>query len=181
MKRTAMFLTATLALALPALAAVESGLKIGETVTPFHPKHVSGPNKDTEACPPCTYGNRPAVQAWMNQDDPENVSAISGALNDAVKGSKHELKGFVIMLTMCDKCVENAKTVGASTKSTDIGIAHLPVNDQAVKNYKVNTAGEVKNTIIFYKDKKVVAKLVNLKADKKGLEELKAAIAKIDN
>lgn len=29
-----------------------SGLKAGEWVTPFHPYHVTGPDKGTDACPP---------------------------------------------------------------------------------------------------------------------------------
>lgn len=29
-----------------------SGLSVGEYVTPFHPWHVSGPHKGTDACPP---------------------------------------------------------------------------------------------------------------------------------
>ena len=29
-----------------------SGLNVGEYVTPFHPKHVTGPHKGTDACPP---------------------------------------------------------------------------------------------------------------------------------
>lgn len=33
-------------------AAPTSGLNVGDMVTPFHPKHVSGPHKGTDACPP---------------------------------------------------------------------------------------------------------------------------------
>ncbi len=29
-----------------------SGLEVGDGVTPFHPHHVTGPNKGTDACPP---------------------------------------------------------------------------------------------------------------------------------
>lgn len=32
--------------------APESGLKVGDNVSPFHPQHVTGPNKGTDACPP---------------------------------------------------------------------------------------------------------------------------------
>lgn len=44
----------TLLLAAVAFAAAgpESGLKVGDPVTPFNPQHVSGPNKGTNACPP---------------------------------------------------------------------------------------------------------------------------------
>lgn len=30
----------------------DSGLSVGEVVTPFHPQHVTGPDKGTDACPP---------------------------------------------------------------------------------------------------------------------------------
>lgn len=30
----------------------DSGLNVGEMVTPFHPLHVTGPHKGTDACPP---------------------------------------------------------------------------------------------------------------------------------
>ena len=42
-------------LVLPALASLsdpESGLAVGDMVTPFHPRHVSGPFKGTDECPP---------------------------------------------------------------------------------------------------------------------------------
>jgi hypothetical protein len=29
-----------------------SGLNVGEMVTPFHPQHVTGPHKGTDTCPP---------------------------------------------------------------------------------------------------------------------------------
>lgn len=45
-----------------------------------------------------------------------------------------------------------------------------------MQRYKVNLDPEVKNTIIVYRNKKVTAKFVNLKADEKGLSELKAAL-----
>jgi hypothetical protein len=32
--------------------APDSGLNVGELVTPFHPQHVTGPHKGTDACPP---------------------------------------------------------------------------------------------------------------------------------
>lgn len=167
------------ALVLPAMAAmVNSGLAVGEMVTPFHPTHVAGPDKGTDTCPPCKYGALPAVQVWVNTDDEANVAAIAKSLSSEVKSSKSDLKSFVIKLTHCDACVASTKDLAASTKLTNIGIAHLSSKDEAVKNYKVNTDSSVKNTVFVYKDRKVVAKFVNLKGDKAGLGQLHAAIAK---
>lgn len=40
------------AVAASAAFAPDSGLNIGEYVTPFHPHHVTGPLKGSNACPP---------------------------------------------------------------------------------------------------------------------------------
>lgn len=32
--------------------APDSGLKVGDHVSAFHPQHVTGPHKGTDACPP---------------------------------------------------------------------------------------------------------------------------------
>src|SRR5687767_5048736 len=88
-------------LALPALAlSPESGLKVGETVSPFNPTHVTGPLKGTTKCPPCTFGARPQVQVWMNGDDTKNLVYITRMLDREVKAREaSELKAFVIVLT----------------------------------------------------------------------------------
>lgn len=154
------------ALALPALASIDSGIAVGKTVTPFHPNHVSGPDKGTNNCPPCTYGNRPAVQVWVNGDDMKNVAVVAKTLNDAVKkNSGSEFKAFIIVLT--DPA--NSKTVAGDlqklakdTGASDIGIAYLLKTDSAVKAYGINLSSDVKNTVLVYKNKKVASKFVNL-------------------
>jgi len=45
---TALLGTAVVAL----LGGPESGLAIGANVPAFHPQHVTGPHKGTDACPP---------------------------------------------------------------------------------------------------------------------------------
>jgi len=157
---------------------VKSGLEVGEMVTPFHPTHVSGPDKGTDTCPPCKYGALPAVQVWVNNDDDANVMGIAKSLSAEVGASKVDLKAFVIKLSSCDACVTSTKDLAAKGKFENIAMAYLPNKDTAVKNYKVNTDASVKNTVFVYRDRKVVAKFVNLKADKAGLGDLHAAIAK---
>lgn len=199
MKKTLFIIAAAAAVAIPMAAialsnnggaekasapeGIASGLEVGEMVTPFHPMHVSGPDKGTDTCPPCKYGNRPAVQAWVVNDSVENAEAIAKHLNASVaKNESADLKGFMIMLTRGDACVTACKDIAAKAEKAEmnkIGITHLPIADGAVKNYKVNTDADVKNTIFVYQNRKVVAKFVNLKADKEGLAKLDAAIAKI--
>lgn len=100
-------------------------------------------------------------------------------LSAEVADSKAELKGFIIYLTPNANSEANASNF-AKGPFVNIAVATLPTSDAAVKNYKVNLAPEVKNTVIVYKSKRVVAKFVNLKADKAGLAELSAAIEKAE-
>lgn len=164
-----------------AVSGVESGLAVGETVTPFHPTHLSGPDKGTDACPPCTYGSRPAVQAWISPAEKAEVVASIGKTLEGAETTyaKSEFQGFMIMLTKCDACIDKAKTYASESKTTKIGVATLDVNNAAVKNYKVNTGKDMLNTVIVYKDKKVVAKFVNLTNSKEDIAKLEAAIAQV--
>lgn len=177
------FLIAASALSLlvvPALANwAESGLNVGETVTPFYPSHIAGPDKGTKNCPPCTYGNRPAVQVWFHNEDKNNAAGILTALHTAVETNKSkEFKAFGIFVADCEMCITNTNAIVEMLKFNNVGIATVTHDDPAPKNYKIDTSEEVKNTVLVYVNKKVVAKLVNVKADKAGLAKLNEAITK---
>lgn len=157
---------------------VSSGLNVGEMVTPFHPSHIAGPDKGTDTCPPCKYGARPAVQAWVTPGEKaDTVMAIAKTLSANVKAHKAaDFKGFMIMMTMCAACEGKASKFAEAAKLENIGIATLDYGNEAVKNYKVSTDKDVKNTVFVYKDKKVAAKFVNLTDSKEDLAKLQAAI-----
>jgi hypothetical protein len=183
-KKLLSIFTALSVLVLPAIAGrAESGLKVGETVTPFHPTHITGPLKGTTNCPPCTFGARPQVQVWVNADNMMNVVHIARLLEKQVQANaKSELKAFVILLT--DKPEETGtflKALAERIGAKEVGLAYLKNDDQAVRNYKVNPGADVKNTIFVYKNKTVSDKFVNLKADEKGLGDLSAAISRVTN
>jgi hypothetical protein len=175
---------AAVALAIPALAApLASGLKPGESVTPFHPKHLAGPLAGTTNCFPCTFQNRPQVQAWVNNDDPKNVLAIATTLGTAMKKHKDkEFKALVVVLTdgKNDAKAEEMVRVAAKNPATaGVGMALLPKTDEAVGDYNINTGAEVKNTVIVYKNWKVADNFVNLKLDANGEAKLTKAIAAV--
>src|SRR5687767_9236616 len=123
-----------------------SGLNVGENVTPFHPKHIAGPDKGTDTCPPCKYGAVPAVQAWISPSEkPETVLALAQTLSANVEAHKAaNLKGFMIMLTMCAGCEGRAAKFAEKSKLENIGIATLAFEDKAIKNYKVSLEKDVK-------------------------------------
>lgn len=177
MKKPALIGLAAASVAAFAVGA-NSGLNVGETVSAFHPTHVAGPHKGTKACPPCTYGMLPQVQVWLNNDSPENAAAIAKTLQGTMEAHKDsKLKTFMIFVAPgSDTDAKNIQAVAAKAKTSDVALAWLPKNDEAVEAYKINTSSEVKNTILLYRDREVKAKFVNLKADEAGLAKLKEAI-----
>jgi hypothetical protein len=183
-KKTAIMSTLIAALALSGFTSgVDSGIRVGDEVTSFNPHHVTGPNKGTDACPPCTYGHKPMVQAWVNGPDKDAITEIAKTLDAAMAANKSsQLKTFVIVLVDKAQVNETKKTLEdiAEKNALDkVGLAYLEKSDEAVTDYKVNVAPEVKSTIFVYKDLTVKSKFVNLKTDKEGLGELNAAIGKM--
>ncbi len=181
MKKLAI-LAISAAVVLPALALnANSGLKPGENVTPFHPSHVSGPLANTTNCFPCTFQNRPQVQVWVNGDDMANVLEIAKVLDSSMSTyKKSEFKGLVVVVAdkaHQGKISEALKAAAKKPGLSQVGMAVIDKENEAVGNYKINLDSSVKNTVFVYKNWKVTNSFVNLKAAQTG--DLKAAIAKI--
>lgn len=153
LQKTLIAACAVLALAIPvfALQNVTSGLQPGDYVTPFHPKHVAGPDAGTETCPPCKYQERPQIQVWVNGDDEANVLALIRQLSEIVKENEaEEMKAFVIVVSHCEMCVEKAERLGEEAGVDNVAVAFIGADHQAIEDYKINL--EAKNTVMFYRD-----------------------------
>jgi asparagine synthetase B (glutamine-hydrolysing) len=183
MKRQAIATIAAVMLTLPALAGNKSGLNPGDSITPFHPKHIAGPLAGTDKCFPCTYQARPQVQIWVNGDSADNVAKIAKALEGAMaKYQGNEFKALIVMLSSGNDTAAlnaTAKKVAAEAGLKNVAVAILPKTDSAVSAYKVSLDSSVKSTLFVYRDWKVAKTFVNLKGDAKGLGELNAAVASI--
>lgn len=158
------------AVAVPAFAApLVSGLKLGENVTPFHPKHLAGPLAGTTNCFPCTFQDRPQVQAWVNGADKATVVALAKTLAIEMKDhEKQEFKALVVVLTdkaNADKTENMVREVTKVPGTEGVGLAVLQKTDEAVKNYSINTDASVKNTVFVYKKWTVEQKFINLKTN----------------
>ena len=166
-------------MAVIASAFVNSGLDKGERVVPFHPKHVAGALKGSDACFPCTYQNRPQVQAWVTNGDQKSIMAFAKTLDAAMgKYSNKEFKAMVVIVAPKDsaKMIE-ASAPMMSKELKNVSISYLSPDNSAVKNYKINTGA--KNTVFVYKNWEVKDKFVDLTNDEKGLASLNAAIGTI--
>lgn len=170
---------ATLAVLLPTLAlslgVVESGLKVGNEVPAFEPKHVTGPDKDTETCPVCKYGMTPAVQVWVNNDSAENIGKLAKTLEGEIaKLGTRKFKTFFIF--QANRKAELAP-LAAKLGLKNVALAYVPsFKGDAAKEYAINPSTEVKNTVIVYSNREVVKNYVNLSADEAGLNSLTSAV-----
>jgi hypothetical protein len=171
--------TGAIGLTMVATAFTNSGLDKGERVSPFHPKHVAGALKGTDSCFPCTYQNRPQVQAWVTNGDQKTIMAFAKTLDDAMgKYTKNEFKGMVVILATKDQgkmIEEHAPAINKMFKH--VSVSYLTADNEAVKNYKINTGA--KNTVFVYKNWEVKDKFVDLSADEKGLTALNTAIGSV--
>ena len=120
----------------------------------------------------------PQIQVWINKDTDTNVEKLVKSLNGTVTAnSDKRLKAFFIFVDDTGKQFEPELTLLAKkTDSNDVALAYLGSNHQGVRTYKIYLDPEVKNTIIFYRNRKVLAKEVNFVADEKGLSKLKSDI-----
>ena len=167
-----------------ALAApLTSGLKPGENVTPFHPRHLAGPLAGSTNCFPCTFQNRPQVQVWVNGDSPQNVAAFTKTLSRAMDAHKgQEFKALVVFLTTPTTEAGVRAMVTAAAKKPElkgVGMALLDTNNEAVSAYKINLSA--KNTVFAYKNWQVASAFTNLPGDASGIQKLEGAISGLVN
>ena len=183
MKKVLLIGAAAAVFILPVMAVVSSGLSKGESVSPFHPDHVTGPLAKSNSCFPCTFKNRPQVQVWVNGDDAKNVATLASTLQKAINSyKKTEFKAMIVFVVDANKVEATKKAVAANPAAKanpSVAMAVLAKNNDAVDSYKFNTSGDVKNTVFVYKNWKVTDKMVNVKADAAGVKALESAIASI--
>jgi hypothetical protein len=158
---------------LAAKPATVSGLQPGDDIVPWNPIHVSGPNAGTNACPVCTYGERPAVVIFTR--DGADVPRLAEKLNAVIAWEKaRELKGFLIVLGATpEKLRQTANAIHAG----NIGICYPDPATIAsdLRAYKINPAAQ--NTVMLYANYKVTSNFVDLSPDR--FDEVTEAISRL--
>jgi protocatechuate 3,4-dioxygenase beta subunit len=139
---------------------VESGLRPKESVEPWNPLHVAGPERGTNTCPVCTYLEKPVVVVFA-KDTPNTVALIARLEGLA---ARHRKNGMRVVVAVTDAGPERLARLAAELEITDLALCRLNPKTQAadLKAYRINPA--VENTIMLYKDYTVTAAFVNLHA-----------------
>jgi protocatechuate 3,4-dioxygenase beta subunit len=152
---------------------VASGLDRGASVEPWNPLHVAGPDRGTNACPVCTYLEKPVVVVFAK--DTPNTVALTAKLE--AFAAANQKTGLRVVVAVTDAAPDRLARVAADLKVTAASLCELSPRTRAndLKAYRVNPAAE--NTVIVYKDYTVTDTFVDLPAGDFG--RLAAAAEKL--
>jgi protocatechuate 3,4-dioxygenase, beta subunit len=152
---------------------VSSGLDVGEAVEPWRPIHIAGPDRGTTACPVCTYLDKPAVVVFTKDGD--NAVEIARRVEALVEAHTDKgLKGSVVVLDSTpERLAKTARRAGVSRSA--LCYPDPSSREEDLRAYKINPTAT--NTILVYKDYKVLARFVDLSA--KDFGRIEAATAKL--
>ena len=150
-----------------------SGIRPTETVEPWNPLHVAGPNRGTNTCPVCSYLEKPVVVVFAK--DTANTVALAAKL-EALAADKRKA-GLKVVVAVVDATPERLTRLAAELKIADVALCHLNPKSRAaeLKAYRINAAAE--NTIMVYKDYTVSATFVDLPVA--DFEKVTAAVGKL--
>jgi hypothetical protein len=137
-----------------------SGLGKGDSVEPWNPVHVAGPDRGTTNCPVCTYLERPAVVVFA-KDGADVIDLASRVERLVAAHQAKEFKGFV---AVTDARPERAKDIAttARVERSALCILNPVTRERDLRAYRIYP--EAANTIMVYQNYKVVATFVNLPA-----------------
>ena len=156
------------ALTLPAAEKGKSGVAVGESVSPFEVKDITGPNKGKEVCYVCQNGTRPVVLIFTRDVDKGVVSLVK-AVDEAHKGKK-DAGAFLVLLDKDSKAgKEKIEKLQAEAK-VSIPLTVNKLGEKSPEGYKLNP--DVKNTILVYKDRKVVKNFALDAISEKDVKEI---------
>lgn len=154
-----------------------SGLEIGEECPAFDPYHVSGPDRNTTACPMCKYGSRQGVMVWVNNSDWTSLDPILQRLEAevATRGSR-QFRVFVMYMNpdklKKEDLIQHCRDQARRLKLDKLALTCVmsPTDRETAGAFRINPDKDVKNTVLVYSRRRVAYKIINLKPD--GLNDL---------
>ncbi|MCO6045059.1 YceI family protein [Aeoliella sp. ICT_H6.2] len=152
-----------------------SGLAVGESVEPWTPVHVAGPDKGTKACPVCNYLAQPAIVIFAK--DGANTTQLVEEVESLV--AKHNEQGLKAFVAVLDTAPENVESMAnqSGIVLTSVCYPDTKTGKKDLAAYHVDP--NVENTVMIYKQYKVVANWVNLPSEDAG--QLRKAVEEMVN
>lgn len=110
----------------------------------------------------------PQVQIWVHLDSEENAASLAVKLQELirwVRGKDVKAYGFVIW-TQGEAVKDKLVKIAEEKKIEDIALCYLPDRQREayLKLFKVEPSEKLRNIVFVYRDKRLVAKFINLDA-----------------
>jgi len=148
---------------------LSSGLPIGSDCPAFDPHHVSGPDRNTTACPMCKYGSRQGFMLWVNDADWQALEPILLQIEKEIRlRGLRKFRVFVMYMNPEQKslseAIRQASEVASRLKLRNVALTVVPsANDPETAGlFQINPDERVKSTVLVYSRRKVVYKSVNI-------------------
>jgi protocatechuate 3,4-dioxygenase, beta subunit len=168
-------------------ASLSSGPSVGGDCPAFDPKHVSGPDKGTSACPMCKYGNQQGIMIWMNSDAWDNMAQACARLEAEIekKGLKR-MRVFLVYMNPEELLKEDVEKLLSAfadqhrLKKLAVTYIPKPTDQKTAGLYTINPDKAVRNTVIVYKNRGVFEKFINFNADDTTMQKLIVAVERAE-
>ncbi|HUR12085.1 MAG TPA: hypothetical protein VM012_11975 [Flavitalea sp.] len=144
----------------------ESGLALGADCPAFDPYHVSGPDKNSKACPMCKYGRGQGMMVWWNESSLDPLAPLLTQLENEIQISGYDkLRVFVMYMNKERKRIPDVQRyLQAFVRQyhlNKLAVTYIPSPDDGgtAGLYQIN--GKVSNTILIYHGRKIVDKHID--------------------
>lgn len=166
---------------------IKSGLEIGEDNPSFTPFHAFGPDKGTKTCPVCKYGRYHGIVYFVGNNP--NWSEIKKWLTfleqESIKREKY-LKAYFVYgnekgYSKSERQIE-LEQLGKELNLKNTALTFVPsFSDTQSKVHLNKINSKVENTIIIYKNRNIIGKLINLKPTKENQNKVSDILDKTRN
>jgi protocatechuate 3,4-dioxygenase, beta subunit len=160
---------------------IQSGLSIGANCPAFDPLHISGADAGKHVCPMCKYGYGAGIMVWIKHTNLSRMDQFVETLEQEML-NRGEKKFRVFVVYMNPSYLQNDETGGKilqqkikewcsrqNLRKVAVVWISSPV-DESCKKYNINPLAF--NTIMAYKQRKIIAKWVNMTYTSESLETI---------
>lgn len=157
---------------------IQSGKNVGEDILSFTPYHAWGPDKDTKTCPVCKYGRYHGLLYFVgNRPDWVDIKNWLLFLEEESANRKQFLKCYFIYGSDLDFDVIRRKgqleQLGKELGLKYVALTYVPsFSDTTSEIDFIGINPDVGNTILLYKNRTIIDKYINLKANPSNFRKL---------
>jgi len=161
---------------------IESGLPVGEDQPSFTPLHVYGPDKGTSTCPVCKYGRHQGLILFCGNNVGFNeMKRWLTFLESESNRRAGRLKVYLVLQTdgQTEQFLRQLEWMGDSLHIRHTAITVVPAfHDQPTDTYLNQINPAATNTLVIYRNRRIVDKYINLSPDEDGFRTISRGLDK---